>query len=88
MQIQKLLLHIILSSLLLTGCLTATAANERPDVDPNAFWQDVDETQVQARGERWLNPQTYRALVLDFSALSARAASAPVPAWAEVAGAI
>ena len=35
MQIQKLLLHIILSSLLLTGCLTATAANERPDVDPN-----------------------------------------------------
>ncbi|MBK7042555.1 MAG: hypothetical protein IPH50_01875 [Rhodanobacteraceae bacterium] len=78
MQIQKLLLHIILSSLLLTGCLTATAANERPDVDPNAFWQDVDETQVQARGERWLNPQTYRALVLDFSALSARAASAPM----------
>lgn len=78
MQIQKLLLHVLLSSLLLTGCLTATAANERPDVDPNAFWQDVDETQVQARGERWLNPQTYRALVLDFSALSARAASAPM----------
>jgi len=61
----------------------ATAAQTQtkavpPASDPHALWQDVDASTIQARGEPWLQPQTARTVELDFSAMVARAGTAPM----------
>lgn len=53
--------------------------------DPDGFWQDVDESAIAERTERWVTPSQYRAATLDFSALSAHLARAPMEGSVELA---
>jgi hypothetical protein len=55
---------------------TLSAAN--PAVDPGALWQDVAETSIAQRGERWIQPLQYRAVSLDYPALAVHLARAPM----------
>ena len=52
---------------------TASAAD-----DPDGFWQDVEAARIAQSGERWIAPQQYRAMSLDYSALQAHLARAPM----------
>ncbi len=42
------------------------------------YWQDVDESSFSARGERWIIPDEYRTLSLDYAGIQALLAQAPM----------
>ncbi len=63
------------SLLLLAGMSPALAADE---ASGEIFWRDVAEAEIAQRGERWVQPLNYRALALDYSALQAHLARAPM----------
>lgn len=74
-------LRSLLVALALLLPLVATAL---PRTDPQQLWRDVERGSVPARGERWIEPQTYRALTLDYSALQAQLARAGEAAAIEI----
>jgi hypothetical protein len=76
------LLHLLLAGFFgLALCAVQAQAAEtapRAPTDPNGLWQDVSESAIAARGERWIQPQVARAVALDYAALQSRLALAPM----------
>ncbi len=46
--------------------------------DPSGLWQDVQESAIAARGERWIQPKIARTVSLDYSGLQAQLLQAPM----------
>lgn len=63
---------------LLMVALAMAAATASAADDPDGFWQDVEAARIAQSGERWIAPQQYRAMSLDYSALQAHLARAPM----------
>ncbi|MBK7144804.1 MAG: hypothetical protein IPH76_06200 [Xanthomonadales bacterium] len=74
-------LQSLLAALALMLPLVAMAL---PRTDPQQLWRDVERSSVPARGERWIEPQTYRAMTLDYAALQAQLARAGEAAAVEI----
>ncbi len=66
----------LITAILVLASSLACAAGA--STDPLGFWQDVDETAIAQRSERWVQPQRSRAVSLDYSALTAHLARAPL----------
>ncbi len=68
----KLMMFAVL--MLVAGVVPAAA----PNTDPNRLWQDVSEAEITRRSARWIEPQQYRALSLNYAGLQAHLARAPM----------
>ena len=60
------------------GSFAARTSEPLPAQDPKGFWQDVQESDIAARGERWIQPQIARTVTLDYPALQAHLKLAPM----------
>ncbi len=68
----------VVGIIFLTYVFFASAANNTSELKGDGVWQDVDESSIQARGERQIVPEKYRAVRLDEQTVREFLADAPL----------